>query len=311
MLDVVELGELAAVVGGDVLLELFERLAPQVGAVHQEEHAPGAAELDEPVDAADGGVGLAAAGGHLDQRAGMVGGQRLLEVGDGLDLAVAQANGVQGRQAAQAGAQGHVAVGRVGSAGGDLGEPLGERLGAVKGEDGATARLGIELAGEARLDAGGLIGEGQGIAGGAHAFGQSATVFGALLFDAGEGGADLLGLDGADGLAIDEEQVVGGAGGERELADGDAASRAEVEPGAVLHHPAGLRELGVDPLAGLVLGLHRCRSPGGASGTLPRHCRGAQAGGRARRVGGAAIVQASKAQRRSTPGRKYRWQGYM
>ena len=50
VLDVVKLGELAAVVGRDELLELLERLAPEVAAVHQEQHALRAGELDEPVD---------------------------------------------------------------------------------------------------------------------------------------------------------------------------------------------------------------------------------------------------------------------
>ena len=69
VLDVVQLGELAAVVGRDVLLELLERLPAQVGAVDQEEDALRLAELDQPVDGGDGGEGLAAAGRHLDQGA--------------------------------------------------------------------------------------------------------------------------------------------------------------------------------------------------------------------------------------------------
>ncbi len=77
VLDVVQLGELAAVVRGGVLLELVEGLPRQVGPVHQEQHAPDAAELDQPVDLRDGGEGLAAAGRHLDQRAGPVLGQGL------------------------------------------------------------------------------------------------------------------------------------------------------------------------------------------------------------------------------------------
>ena len=76
LLDVVQLGELAAVVGGDVLLELLEGLPAQVVAVHQEEHPLRPAELDQPVDDADRHEGLAAAGGHLDQRTGPIRGQR-------------------------------------------------------------------------------------------------------------------------------------------------------------------------------------------------------------------------------------------
>ena len=69
VLDVVQLGELAPVVGGDELVELLEGLAAQVVAVHQEEHPPGFGVLDQAVDEVDRGEGLAAAGRHLDQGA--------------------------------------------------------------------------------------------------------------------------------------------------------------------------------------------------------------------------------------------------
>src|SRR5206468_460698 len=52
----------------------------------EEEDAPRAGELDEAVNEVDGGVGLAAAGGHLDEGAAFVGGERFLEVADGFDL---------------------------------------------------------------------------------------------------------------------------------------------------------------------------------------------------------------------------------
>ena len=76
MLDVVELGELAAVVGRDELLELLERLPAEVGAVDQEQDPPRVGELDQPVDRRDGREGLARAGRHLDQGPGPVGGER-------------------------------------------------------------------------------------------------------------------------------------------------------------------------------------------------------------------------------------------
>jgi len=67
VLDVVKLGELAAVVGRDELLEFFQGLVAEVAAVDEEEDAARAGELDEAVNEVDGGVGLAAAGGHLDE----------------------------------------------------------------------------------------------------------------------------------------------------------------------------------------------------------------------------------------------------
>src|SRR5437773_7073472 len=60
VLDVVKLGELAAVVGRDELLEFFQGLVAEVAAVDEEEDAARAGELDEAVNEVDGGVGLAA-----------------------------------------------------------------------------------------------------------------------------------------------------------------------------------------------------------------------------------------------------------
>src|SRR4029453_1177939 len=86
MLDVVKLGELAAVVGRDELLEFFQSLVAEVAAVDEEEDAARAGELDEAVNEVDGGVGLAAAGGHLDEGAAFVGGEGCFEIADGFDL---------------------------------------------------------------------------------------------------------------------------------------------------------------------------------------------------------------------------------
>src|SRR5437764_12230170 len=86
VLDIVKLGELAAVVGRDELLEFFQGLVAEIAAVDEEEDAAGAGELDEAVNEVDGGVGLAAAGGHLDEGAAFVGGEGFLEVVDGFDL---------------------------------------------------------------------------------------------------------------------------------------------------------------------------------------------------------------------------------
>jgi hypothetical protein len=86
VLDVVKLGELAAVVGRDELLEFFQGLVAEVAAVDEEEDAARAGELDEAVNEVDGGVGLAAAGRHLDESAAFVGGEGFLEIADCFDL---------------------------------------------------------------------------------------------------------------------------------------------------------------------------------------------------------------------------------
>ena len=72
MLDVVELGELAAVVRGGELLELLVGLDAEVGAVDEEEDALGVRVADQAIDERDGGEGLAGAGRHLDEGAGAV-----------------------------------------------------------------------------------------------------------------------------------------------------------------------------------------------------------------------------------------------
>src|SRR5205809_5542139 len=105
VLDVVKLGELAAVVGRDELLEFFQGLVAEVAAVDEEENAARAGELDEAVNEVDGGVGLAAAGGHLDEGAAFVGGQGFLQVTDGFDLRGPQVRGrrlIRGREVGEA-----------------------------------------------------------------------------------------------------------------------------------------------------------------------------------------------------------------
>src|SRR5207247_5726056 len=72
--------------GRDELLEFFQGLVAEVAAVDEEEDAARAGELDEAVNEVDGGVGLAAAGGHLDEGAAFVRGEGFFEVADGFDL---------------------------------------------------------------------------------------------------------------------------------------------------------------------------------------------------------------------------------
>jgi hypothetical protein len=103
--DGVEFGELAVVVGGHVGEELLLGLLAEVAGVHEEEHAADAGVLEQAVDRRDGGEGLARAGGHLDEGAGLGGLEGSVEVGDGVDLAVAQAGGVDRRKILEAGAE--------------------------------------------------------------------------------------------------------------------------------------------------------------------------------------------------------------
>ena len=86
VLDDVFLAKLVVVVGAGVGVEFFLGLAGQVAPINQKQHAARAAKLDEAVNKADAGKGFAAAGGHLDQGLGLVGGKALFQVGDGADL---------------------------------------------------------------------------------------------------------------------------------------------------------------------------------------------------------------------------------
>ena len=86
LLDDVFLGELVVVHGRDELLELGERLPAEIAAVHEEEDALRAAVFHEAIDEIDGGVGLARAGGHLNERAAATCGEGFLQIVDRFDL---------------------------------------------------------------------------------------------------------------------------------------------------------------------------------------------------------------------------------
>ena len=153
VLDVVKLGELAAGVGRDELLELSHGLAAEIGAVHEEKDAPGAGELDEPIGEGAGGEGLARAGGHLDERARAGLGEGFFEIGDGLDLAVAHPGGGE--------RMGEGNCARRCAQGVRLSQPFGEGLRAMEGEDAAGARVRIAFVAEKGLDAGRFVEERQ------------------------------------------------------------------------------------------------------------------------------------------------------
>jgi len=139
-------------------------------------------------------------------------------------------------------------------------DPLGERRGPVDvrevGGEGARLRVGIEAVDEAGLDTGAQIEEGEGIDRRVEPRGEAGGVLVGLQLHVGQRVAGRLGLQGTDGLAVDEEEVVGEAvpGRHPELADGHAGSGREVHPVAILDDPARGDEGGVDVDAGLLLG---------------------------------------------------------
>jgi hypothetical protein len=113
-------------------LELAQRLVAEIVAIDQEQDAPRAGVLDQPIAEVAGSEGLTAAGRHLNERARVVRGERPFEVFDRLDLAVAQVLGDERRHLLQAAAQR-----------GGLGERVGERFGLVEGEDQPRPWLGV------------------------------------------------------------------------------------------------------------------------------------------------------------------------
>ena len=149
--DVVELGELPAVVGCLVVLELGHRLLGQVVAVDQEQDAVEAAVLEQPVGQRHGGVGLARAGGHLHEAAvEALLAQARLDAVDRGDLRGAQrlarpAAAGRGPCRATSGARSSLRL-RTSARVAGLGEV----------EDPPRARVGIEAVGEVGLGAAGL-----------------------------------------------------------------------------------------------------------------------------------------------------------
>ena len=128
VLDVVELGELAAV-GGDELLELRHGLASEIGAIDEEEDVARVGMLDEPVGERAGGEGLAGAGGHLDEGARLRFGEGLLKAADRFNAADSDVLAIVGML------EGHLSEPT--SEGVGLFEPLGECFGTMEGEDAA------------------------------------------------------------------------------------------------------------------------------------------------------------------------------
>ena len=236
-LHVVELGELAGVVGRRVGHEFLMRLLAEVARVHQEEHALGAAELQQPVDGRDGGKRFARAGGHVDEGAGLVERQRGFKARDGVDLAAAQVGGGQRRHG----------LGQAAAQGAGLRLPFGQLGRLEEVEELARAGRGVGVVGEADDLAGGFEQEAQRRVALAP-FELGRGVAAGLVFNGGEvfTGFVALGLDHAHGFAVDEQHVVGGAGVGGVFAHRHALRGPQVQGFHVLHDPAGLGQLLVD-----------------------------------------------------------------
>jgi hypothetical protein len=90
MLDIVDLGELPAVVWRDILLEFHLGLAAEIVPVNEEKYPFRPAITYQPVDETHGSKGLTGTGCHLDKCPWMIIGKGSFEIGYGLVLTITQ-----------------------------------------------------------------------------------------------------------------------------------------------------------------------------------------------------------------------------
>lgn len=149
---------------------------------------------------------------HLDEGTGLVGLERAFEVRDRLDLAVAQAVRVEGRQRCDACAQAHWRL-----------CPGLEGFGAVKGEDLSRPSVGIVGVGEAGDLACAFVEERERLGVGDPLQLRVGVSLG-LFLDRGQADPPVVGFcfDHADRLPIGEEDVVGRSDVRLVLTDGRA-----------------------------------------------------------------------------------------
>jgi hypothetical protein len=136
------------------------------------------------------------------------------------------------------------------------GDPLRQCLGPVDvrqvGGDRAGLGVGVEAVDEPGLDAGAEIEERQRVDRRVESVGEPGGVLPSLELDVSEPVPGGLGLQRPDGLAVDEQEVVGEAVAlsHLELAHRDARRDGEVHGVPVLNGPAGGLEGRIDVLAG-------------------------------------------------------------
>ena len=93
--DVVVLGEFAAIVGDDELFKFILGIGGEVATVDQKQDAFDLGELGQAIDFGDGGVGFTGAGGHLQQGAGFTLFEAKFDTVDGGDLAISEMGCIQ------------------------------------------------------------------------------------------------------------------------------------------------------------------------------------------------------------------------
>ena len=257
VLDVVEFREETASVGRAVAVKFVAGLFAEVCAIHEEEDAARLGVFDQAIGDGAGGESFSRAGRHVDKGARTIFGEGFFEAGDGFDLAVAhpiRGERVRERHRLQPGTQ------RV-----RLRGPFDERLGAMEGEDAAGARRGIAFVAEESFRAGGLVEERErACESGSEEIRETRRVPARLLGDGRERGAFLLRLDDTERMAIHEQQVIAGAGLQRNFTQRDAAAGGKIHRLEILNDPAGRDEHRINLLTGFFFRGH-------VPGCRPRH----------------------------------------
>ena len=92
-----------------------------------------------------------------------------------------------------------------------LADPRRQCFGPVESEHAPAARFGVEAVGKVRLDAGGLVEEGQRLVPRLGQIRQAEAVLLGLMLHSAEGRPRLFGLHRPDGFAIHAQQVIGDA----------------------------------------------------------------------------------------------------
>ena len=169
-------------------------------------------------------------------------GKRFFEAGDGFDLALPHVRSRTCHCAFGAGGDErmiHWHSRQTGADGVGFGEPSSQRFGAMKAEYRSRTRVGIAFVAEKGFNAGGFVKERQrtGNRGGEEVR-EIHRVMAGLLGDTAQERAFLFGFNDADRFAVNEQEIIAGAGFERDFAEGDAAPGRKINFGVVLNGPA-------------------------------------------------------------------------
>ena len=135
----------------------------------------------------------------------------------------------------------------------------------MKREHAARPGIGVAFVAVEGFHAGRFVQERE-RAGGPQKIGEIAGVVTGLLGHAGQARSRPLGFHHTDRLAVDDKQVITGAGSERDFPDGNAASGSEIELFVILNDPAGLMKIFINDLARFLLWCHRSYLKGPARG---------------------------------------------